>query len=264
MADRGVIMKITNWATDTMKKLPDIGKQMDENRKKVIEEENAAWDAELGKAQEEAYKEAFYSVIDKFYYNYEPSRYGRHFALYRAWETHFDDDGLIAGTTASGTDGWYIDFQNFISRNLYGELTTPMREGGSDTASYLFEQAFSEGWHGGAKTINDPTYGGEPAETWGYHPSPGTPYYRKPGWVTYSDGERKRHQYAKWGRRAKKMSTPPKTLLEKKIQSITKNELAAVDAKLFKEHQEKVTERVIAFETELLTPLLQPDWINDF
>ena len=123
----------------------------------------------------------------------------------------------------------------------------------------MFHQAFDEGWHGGAKTI-----AAEKVETWGTHPKPGVPYYRRPGWVTYPNGDTKWHKYGKWGKRAKKMRTAPRKLFEKKIKELNKGQLADIDDALFEKHKERTTERVKEYEAELLAPLANPDWLGDF
>lgn len=259
MIGKDTVAKIANWGQRMLAELPSIEQKILDNRKKVIAEENAAWDKELGAAQDEAYKAAYYDVIDAFYNSYDPSYYVRHYSMYLAWSTEFDNDGLVRGTVESGQDGWTTNYDEFFSANLDGTMHTSMREGGLDSAEFLFHQAFDEGWHGGAKSID-----AEKAEIWGAHPKPGTPYYRKPGRVTYPDGETKWHKYGKWGKRANKMRPAPRKLFEKKINELNKGRLADIDDALFEKHKKNTTERVKAYEAELLAPLAHPDWLDDF
>ncbi len=258
------INKIVKWAQDCEKKIPGIKKKMEENRLAVKKEEEEAWDKELGEAQRELYKEAYYTAIDIFYNNYDPEYYGRTFSLYRAWNPQFESTGLILGTVDDESGLPSIDYDEFLKKNVDGKLTNPVRKNDDfiyddSLADLLFYQAFNEGWHGGAKKIDS-----EKADIWGPHPSPGTPYYRKPGWITTEDGEAIFHFWGKWGKRARKMRMPPKKWLDKEIKRLNKSELAKIDDELYEKHAKNLQEKVIAYESELFAPLFQADWLNDF
>ena len=257
--DDNVFLEIANWAASAATELPRAAKKIQKHREKVQKEENKEWNRKFGEQQAKLYAEAFSDAIDAFYNDYEPEFYARRFSLYKAWKSKRDTDKTVMGTIDDGDGGWAIDEASFLESNVHGNLTGNMREGGG--AEELFNQAFIEGWHGGAKTIND-----EAAVTWGRHPAPGIPYYRKPGWVTYPDGTTKLHRYAKWSRRAARMygvpSNSPRGILMKKIANINNTTLAAIDEELFKEHRDNFVSRCREYENELLAPILNPGWLS--
>ena len=257
MADKNTINKIVKWAQDSLKELPSISKKIKDNRKKTQKEEFEEMDKEFGKIQTEMYEKAYDDAIDAFYNSYEPIYYKRRFSLYRAWHAINDPDGSIVGTVPTD-DGWSIDEDLLISANIIGARTGAGMRSGLGVEE-LFKQAFEEGWHGGAKTIDD-----DKVAVWGKHPKPGVPYYRKPGMVTYDNGVSKMHKYGKWGRRARKMRTPPRKMLLKDIKALNNGELAKIDKELYEKHKQSYQEKVKKYEAELIAPLLQPDWLDDF
>lgn len=109
----------------------------------------------------------FNSVIESFYNSYTPRFYDRNYSLYSI----------------------YDPVENvFTPYNM-----TPYRDGYSGEDG-LFQTVFMEGWHGGAKYGDSTHWGDKILNT--PHPSPGTPYYRKP-----ATGKGK---YRVWGRMAEK------------------------------------------------------------
>lgn len=257
------LKRMKNWCKNLVIGAPKYFELCDQYYQKECAKYERKMNIEFGKKQEEAYKEAFNRAIEKFYGDHEPDYYDRSEGLYKAWESTMDEGNMVTGSVEAENDlGFVIDFDMFVSANLDGGKTTPMRDGGVDSAKYLFDQAFNGGWHGGAKTINDPTHGGYPAEVWGAHPSPGTPHYRKPGVVHYPDGTTKRHQFAKWGKRAERMSEAPRLLFEKYINEANTTVLIAEDERLFEKYDKIVSKKCNDYNDNLLAEMFPVDWLE--
>lgn len=87
------------------------------------------------------------SAIDKFYEDYIPNIYERTYDLYNTYKVTVTEDD------------WNIDFDPSFMKEWH-------RVDDQDP-TYIFENSFIRGWHGGAIS-------GEG------HPNPGTPYWREP------------------------------------------------------------------------------------
>ena len=114
--------------------------------------------------------------------------------LYEALVLPRDEDGLI------NYDFENHDYSNLfdgtqMAINVHPKRKTIRDERGLRKA--LFDQAFYEGWHGGAKKIAQ-----SKIEKWGEHPNVGVPHYRKPGLVRSARGGAKWHLFGAWGERA--------------------------------------------------------------
>ena len=150
--------------------------------------------------QQQLIKDTFNDSISSFYGAYSPKKYKRH------------------GNTSSHTGGLYDlinlddgrDYQFFEDdySDIYSEANM---HDGRKGYNGLFELVFVEGYHGGAKSIS-----GSKAKVWGSHPSPGTPYWRRRGFVR---ALRRWHNYGKWGSAAKQ-TTPPKDLVIQGMDSV--------------------------------------------
>lgn len=148
-------------------------------------------DIEFGAYQQVRIREIFNTAVDSFYQSYSPSYYGRRNSLYDMLQLHTDDSGMVISGLVEATDA--TDY-----RGLFDKTMPTDRKGGS-----LFDIVFVEGWHGGAKSINAAA-----AATWGAHPSPGVPYYRRGGIVIGKNGKRFYHKYGKWGRQTVRTESP--------------------------------------------------------
>lgn len=148
-------------------------------------------DVEFGAYQQARIRDIFNDAVDSFYQSYSPSFYGRRNSLYDMLQLHTDDSGMVISGLVEANDA--ADY-----RGLFDETMPMSRSGGS-----LFDTVFVEGWHGGAKSINAAA-----AATWGAHPSPGVPYYRRGGIVIGKNGKRFYHKYGKWGRQAVRTESP--------------------------------------------------------
>lgn len=167
--------------------------------KKYFQRMQDSVDKQAKAAKEEAWKEwctyvkskieeLAKGVADDFYADYQPEFYERRGSLYRVLQIKIEDNGA----TLTGS----FDEQALTFRNGYG---------GEDG---LYDQVFRKGWHGGAGSI-DPNK----AAVMGEHPSPGTPYWRKP----YSPPGSKKTGYYRWGRPADMAPIPPLELFNQRL-----------------------------------------------
>lgn len=157
---------------------------------------------QFGEYQRQKITEIFNGAVSSFYRAYTPEVYHRTHSLYNLLHMPLDERRLVD----------YDQAINLIDRE---KIHRDRANGYS-----LFETVFMEGWHGGSKSISR-----DKERTWGTHPQPGTPYYRKPGNVTYPDsGVTKRHRYGKWGRVAFK-SEAPYSIFEKELRSAEGGEI---------------------------------------
>ncbi len=139
--------------------------------------------AEFGMYQRDRIRQIFNDAVGNFYAAYTPTQYDRTYGLYDVLNISYDRYGRV----------------------MYDEvldLLEPSRMHTDRKGGDLFQKVFMEGWHGGAERI------GASEEIWGAHPSPGVPYYRKPGFITLPDGTRKWHKWGKWGRRSVRTVAP--------------------------------------------------------
>ena len=139
--------------------------------------------AEFGMYQRDRIRQIFNDAVGNFYAAYTPTQYDRTYGLYDVLNISYDRYGRV----------------------MYDEvldLLEPSRMHTDRKGGDLFQKVFMEGWHGGAERI------GTSEEIWGAHPSPGVPYYRKPGFITLPDGTRKWHKWGKWGRRSVRTVAP--------------------------------------------------------
>lgn len=174
---------INNLLDDIMNNLH---KAADIVLERLNDETNVAVDKaykEYGAYQRRKVEQIFRDAVLTFYDAYDPQYYtSRQYGLYELLDPSIDTDGMIH----IGDD--YLTLFN-------ADKMHPDRSGGDS----LFQTVFIEGYHGGAKNISS-----NKSEVWGAHPSPGTPYYRRSGKVTYPNGVKKWHKYGKWGRPAVK------------------------------------------------------------
>lgn len=253
-----ILKDISDWALSAAKELPKAIKKIEAHRKKIEKEETDQWNKEFGEIQIKLYEGAFDKAIQAFYDDYEPDFYKRRYSLFRAWRAIPDDDGSIVGTVPTD-DGWGIDEELLVSANIIGERTGAGMRSGLGTAE-LFNQAFIEGWHGGAKKI-----GNVKAKTWGEHPFPGVPYYRRPGWITDPrTGNKAWHMWGAWGKRASRMwggpNDKPKGIFLNLVKEINDTTLAEEDDKLFEKHQKNLIDKCLQYQNEVLLPIVSPDW----
>lgn len=139
--------------------------------------------AEFGIYQRDKIRQIFNDAVGHFYAAYTPTQYERTYGLYDVLNISYDRYGRVM----------YDEILDLLDP---GRMHTD-RKGGD-----LFQKVFMEGWHGGAENI------GTSEDIWGSHPSPGIPYYRKPGFVTFPDGTRRWHKWGKWGRRSVRTIAP--------------------------------------------------------
>ena len=180
---------------DYISKVKDTGERIRVAWKEEIEKEVKIGLQEFGTWQRTNIKELFESSVNTFYGAYSPKYYKRKGSnnLRSVLDLKPDDMGILD-----------LDKDN-EHRGLYNEdKLHPDRNGGS-----LFEKVFVEGYHGGAEGISSAA-----AEYWGAHPNPGTPYYRRGGYVKTKEGTGFYHPYAKWGRPAVKTKSIYKMMIE--------------------------------------------------
>lgn len=144
---------------------------------------------EFGVYQAQKVKELFNQAVDAFYNDYAPHDYSRIYGLYSLLDIKYDSSGVV-----------YMD-----SDTMYEDLYNPEGLSGHRAdGETLYQTVFVKGYHGGAASIS-----GDKASIWGHHPSPGIPYYRRAGMVTYPDGTKKMHRYGKWGNAAVRADISP-------------------------------------------------------
>lgn len=157
-------------------------------------------------------KALFEKTIDEFYDDYKPreGEYIRSHSLYALLRTE-----LSLGDE-EGEQGLFIDFDP-------GEMSHYRNGYAGDDG--LYDLVFRRGWHGGADKISD-----EKQAKWGVHPSPGTPYYRKP----------KKAGYPRWGRKAERMSPSPLNRMKQYVREYEKNISQAKFNAIFQREWQKV------------------------
>lgn len=118
---------------------------------------------ELMRKTEQSLREKFRETIDMFYEDYTPGGiypYKRTNSLYNILETEYlgEESGYEYGA---------------MSISFNEEKATKFRNGDGS----VYDLAFKEGWHGGAKSGDSTVLSTGILHT--PHPSPGTPYYRR-------------------------------------------------------------------------------------
>ncbi len=177
--------------------------------KKAIEEEldarKPAVFRDFGIYQRQIIERLFRETVGEFYTDYEPTQYHRTHGLYDILDPQIDSDGTVVMDEASGYSELYnadaMDGHRLESRRLY-------------------QTVFVEGYHGGAASVS-----GDKAGIWGHHPSPGRPYYRRWGMVTYPDGTTKGHRYGRWGSPAERAEVSPYSNMYSKAYNSKKTEM---------------------------------------
>lgn len=148
-------------------------------------------------------------AINDFYESYKPKYYRRKYSLRHMYKL----------TVGNGV--YVIDYDSkytFAKHRAENE--------------YIFDLVFMEGWHGGAPDIDE-----SKVEIWGEHPSPGTPYWRRPP-RPWEDDEGYQHPpYTEWGREAKQ-DEPPIERIDKAIDSYEK-EFKTIRKEIFKKEFKK-------------------------
>ena len=183
--------------------------------------------SEFADYQYTAIEKIFQDAVTDFYNGYTPTVYNRR------------------GDTGSKSGGLYDLFNpernNYgvlvLNEPLYNELFDPsMMHGGRNGADVgLYSLVFVEGWHGGAKSIDEGK-----TKKYGKHPSPGTPYYRKP------------HPYYKhWGRQAKKESVSPYEKIVNELERDVPGRFYQGFKRIAKEQESKTQKRMARIESEL-------------
>lgn len=143
---------------------------------------------DLAEAQEKDVKRIFNEAVEDYYDNYNPTVYGRDSkGLYDLLVFESDETGSYAGYDPDN-----IGYDWFRKDGINNE---------SGFKQYLYDITFLQGYHGGADKI-----AANKEEKYGVHPSPGTPWYRRP--VGY---------YIDWGIRSQKDSVPPVKIVRDKV-----------------------------------------------
>ena len=208
----------------------DLDKFKEQTLKVLNEEVDRAMDdaaKEFGVYQQQKITEIFKNAVAEFYGAYTPKSYERQGrdgtgGLYNVLDLHTDEHGMVI----TGPNG-YQDL--FDSSQMHGD-----RNGGD-----LFNKVFMEGWHGGAESISEGK-----TDIWGTHPSQGTPYYRKPGFVRYPNPTKtKWHKYGKWGKVAKR-TTAPYTIIEEKLKVAEGAEIFKKFKDISQRHNDKAVKKV--------------------
>lgn len=183
---------------------------------------------EFGEFQENFIRNVFNDAVTRFYKAYDAKKYKRQGdpenhkgGLYEVLSIKKNEDKLVK------MDGPTYD-------SLYDPSKMHKDRKGND----LYHKVFEEGWHGGAEGIAK-----NKEKTWGKHPHPGIPYYRKRGMVTYPDGTRKMHKYGKWGKKAEH-STPPAEMIAEELGKAEGNELYKAFQEIGDKHNKLAMQRV--------------------
>ncbi len=182
--------------------------------------------AEFGTYQQTRVTDIFNNAVDAFYSSYTPKEYERTYGLYNVLDIKKDDSGRVILDDP--------DYMTLFDRTkLHND-----RSGNS-----LFDKVFMEGFHGGAESI-----AAGKSEIWGVHPAVGTPYYRRGGWVKYSNVTKKKwHKYGKWGVKAVKTESPYNMVISDLDKSVQSDMINA-----FKEISQKHNDEAVARVQQIL------------
>lgn len=176
---------------------------------------------EYGAIEQARIRELFHQAVKTWYEAYSPSEYQRRYDLYNVLDLKTDEYGM-AITEAAG----------------YTDLFDEDRMGSDRHGNSLFDKVFMEGWHGGAESISDGK-----ADIWGAHPSPGTPYYRKGGFIPLTKGRRVWHKYGKWGHKAVQTASPAK-LFADRFREEDEGNLNDTFIRIMDKHYDRAEERI--------------------
>lgn len=248
--------EVIAWCTRAAQDIPKYKRELKQLKRDTVKGIVKNIKVKYSIKQKELYEAAFKEAVDMFYDDYSPNRYRRNFSLYKAIDIKMNTgDGTLYGTR----DDMSMDLSQVASFYSYDKVTEP-RNGSQE---YLFKLTFVEGWHGGAKTINE-----EAAETWGYHPNPGTPYYRTGGFVTYPSGITKPHRYAKWLRAhcAERMDPSPEKYFKSRIADLDNpvdGELTVYGVKLIAGEVKSARPEYRKAKKSLQLQYFWPSWIDN-
>lgn len=229
------INNLVNEVIDKLHRLADRTLQaLNEETTKAMDEANR----EFGLYQQQKIEQIFSDAVTKFYSAYQPNQYSRAgntstlrgglydvlsmpldesgMVIYDGYEELFDGTRMSFNDNGKGSDAFY-------DMNGFREM--------------LFQQTFMEGWHGGAKSIST-----EKENTWGSHPSPGTPYYRTAGRIPTATGSRW-HRWGKWGKRAVK-TTPPFTIFSQNLSAAEGAEIFEKFKEISNAHNDRAVKKV--------------------
>jgi len=150
--------------------------------------------SDFGEYQRQTMTNMFNMAVSEFYDAYDPKKYvrkgdvgGKRGGIYDILSIQLEPDGTVLYEDDYAE---VFDYSKLVGRD------------GEDVG--LGETVFEEGWHGGAKSINE-----SKAKKWHEHPEPGVPYYRAGGYVVDEDtGTRYWHRYGQWGKRATPSESP--------------------------------------------------------
>ena len=200
---------MNNSYTDYQKFFDDYMDRLQKRAEVAVRKALVDTNKEYLRAVEKDMRGVFRSAINDFYSDYTPQEYRRTYSLYNLLETRLDesdedDIGLVLSFNPSNMSSY---------RNGYA---------GDDG---LYDLVFRQGWHGGADKIAS-----EKEFQWGVHPSPGTPYYRKP---------QKAH-YPHWGRRAERANVSPLSDIQSQVEEYQGTVNQALFNQIFNKHISKI------------------------
>ena len=222
-----VFQSYQEWLAEIQDKTKKMGKEITDFVVDNFNKRKPKIYKEFGVYQAQKVKELFNQAVDAFYNDYAPHDYSRTYGLYDLLDIKYNSSGTV-----------YMD-----SDNMYEDLYNPEGLSGHRAEGRtLYQTVFAEGYHGGAAGISS-----DKASVWGHHPSPGIPYYRRAGMVTYPDGTKKMHRYGKWGNAAVKADISPlnviynnllvkqNTEMRDKLREMALAELEEIDNQVVKE-----------------------------
>lgn len=169
----------------------EVVRQIKKFAEKEVEKSNAASDKEFNEYQKNRIVDMFNQAVDEFYGDYTPKFYKRKGSvsshsggLYDILDMRTDEDGMVIAEEPNYDE-------------LYDKNGVRGRVGSYGSPS-LFDSVFKTGYHGGSTFIN-----ADSVPFWGAHPSPRTPYWRRPGFCIDPRTEmRSWFTYGAWGRAA--------------------------------------------------------------
>lgn len=175
-----------------------VSQELEKESRTTIENANK----DFGEWESSWILDEFNDSVTRFYDAYTPKIYKRQGntstasgGLYNVLDIQFDENSMVL-LSGDGYD------------SLYDKDKMPKDRDGFNS---LYDTVFVRGYHGGATKIAS-----DKEAIWGAHPSPGTPYWRKPGVVVDPEtGRSFRYQYAKWGKQAKKTTSVYEFMIRK-------------------------------------------------
>ena len=171
---------------------------------------------EMMKKTEKSFREMFRDAIDRFYQDYTPGGvypYQRTNSLYNILDTEYlgEDAGYEYGAIA-------ISFDD--------DKVTKFRNGNGS----VYDLAFKEGWHGGAKSGDTTVLPTGTLHT--PHPDPGTPYYRR----MVKSRKHGRWFSVGWTRPAERTSPSPFDQFDDEIERFANEEMQGIYIESFNKH----------------------------